>query len=109
MKELIKSIEPLVQEERERANKKFPQFHSAHEGYAVIKEEYEEAQAELNQVGSKLWNLWDSVKGNETFEGKEDAEGLKEVGINLAAEAIQVAAMAQKFLDMLEREEKENE
>jgi hypothetical protein len=104
MKKLLKSIEPLIQEELERANEKFPQFASAHEGYAVIKEEYEEAQAELNLIGSRLWNVWDGVKNNEKFEISGDADELKDAAICLAAEAIQTAAMAQKFIDMLERE-----
>ena len=32
-------VELLVQKELESANKKFPMFHSDHEGYAVLKEE----------------------------------------------------------------------
>ena len=53
------------------ATAKFPKFHSTHEGYAVIKEEVDE--------------LWDAIKHNQgTYE--------------LKSEAIQVAAMAIRFL-----------
>lgn len=106
MKKLIESIKPLIQEELVRANEKFPQFHSSHEGYAVIKEEVEEAQSELNSVLSELWNLWSEIKDKESIKENlvEDAEELIKHANNLIAESIQVAAMGKKFLDMLERE-----
>ena len=56
--------------ELKRATSKFGPFNSAHEGYAVIKEELEE--------------LWDFVKINNTNEARK--------------EAVQVAAMAIRFL-----------
>ena len=61
-----------VQDEHERALKKFGPFNSAHEGYAVIKEEVDE--------------LWDCIKGN------ADKRLMR-------AEAIQVAAMAIRFIE----------
>ena len=60
-----------IKQEYEKASKKFPNFHSTHEGYAVIKEELDE--------------LWDNIKNNTS------KELLKE-------EAIQVGAMALRFL-----------
>jgi hypothetical protein len=57
--------------EYDSAVAKFPSFNSAHEGYAVIKEELDE--------------LWDAIKGNMRPE-------------TLADEAKQVAAMALRFL-----------
>lgn len=60
-----------VQEELERANTKYqPLFHSTHEGFAVLKEEVDE--------------LWEEVKNNDQKRAKE--------------EALQVAAMAVKFI-----------
>ena len=61
-----------IQDEVNRARSKFPDFHSAHEGYAVIKEELDE--------------LWDEIKQNG---GNE----------RMKAEAIQVAAMAIRFIE----------
>jgi len=62
----------------------FPEFHSYHEGYAVIKEELDE--------------LWEEVKKYP----KQDNE-------NLRKEAIQIGAMALRFIyDLLQREGKES-
>jgi len=61
---------------------KFPYFNSYHEGYAVIKEELDE--------------LWEEVKKYP----KQDNENLKK-------EAIQIGAMALRFVyDLLDREDK---
>lgn len=56
----------------------WPGFNSAHEGFAVLKEEVDE--------------LWDHVKVNQK---RRDLPAMR-------AEAIQVAAMALKFVEMLD-------
>lgn len=56
----------------------WPGFNSAHEGFAVLKEEVDE--------------LWDHVKVNQK---RRDLTAMR-------AEAIQVAAMALKFVDMID-------
>jgi hypothetical protein len=63
-----------VLEELDRAREKFPPFASAHEGFAILKEEVDE--------------LWDEVKGN--------ALGRRQ---RMREEAIQVAAMAIRFIE----------
>lgn len=68
-------------QEAQRASQKWPPFNSAHEGYAVLLEEVDE--------------LWDQVKVNQT---KRDLDKMR-------AEAIQVAAMAIRFVhDVIEGE-----
>ena len=52
------------------ARRKFPAFHSGHEGYAVIREELDE--------------LWDAVKRDDIAHARR--------------EAVQVAAMALRFI-----------
>ena len=64
----------LVVAELNSANEKFPMFNSSHEGYAVIKEELDE--------------LWDEIKNNK----------YPMSSVNQKKEAIQVGAMAIKFL-----------
>lgn len=60
-------------EEIEAATSKFPPMNSAHEGFAVLKEEVDE--------------LWDHVK---VKQGERDIEAMRK-------EAIQIAAMAIRF------------
>lgn len=90
----------LVEKELESANKKFPRFNSAHEGYAVILEEMEEAGENLNNADILLKELWCGVKHNSVSLYMDDVAALKTEAINAACELIQVAAMAQKFMDM---------
>lgn len=61
----------LIKKELENAQVKFSEFNSRHEGYAVILEELDE--------------LWDNIKNNLPIEP-------------VKSEAVQVAAMALRFL-----------
>lgn len=62
-----------VQTEWAKATDKWPTFNSAHEGFAILKEEVDE--------------LWDYVKTNQK---NRDLEAMRK-------EAIQIAAMAVRF------------
>ena len=105
MDELLKAISPLVSEELERANKKFPQFASAHEGFAVLLEEVEEAEENLDTISASMVSLWNSIKTDEVR--TTHASVILNQATELAAEAIQTAAMAKKFLDMMVAKENE--
>ena len=70
MNEIIVAIKA----EYENASRKYPPFHSTHEGYAVIQEEVDE--------------LWDLVKRNKGITGNDD----------MRKECIQIAAMAIRFI-----------
>lgn len=94
-----KEVIELVHKELESANKKFPLFQSAHEGYAVIKEEIEEAEEQLVYTKEKLNALWTNIKLDNIEYSLVHVYILGELAINMAVEAIQVAAMAQKFID----------
>lgn len=105
MNAVSEDVEKLVEKELESANERFPQFHSPHEGWAVLREEYDELEEEVHQLDGEInCYLWGSVKRNTTA---DNVEAVKQRAIAAACEAVQVAAMAQKYLDMLERMEKE--
>lgn len=70
-----------VHEELFRARLKFPNFNSAHEGFAILLEEVDE--------------LWDEVKRPQPKPGVTQSPTREE---GLRAEAIQVAAMAIRFI-----------
>lgn len=112
-KSMREIIEQLVKEELARANEKFPGFNSNHEAYAVLLEEVEELQTEVDVVISKnITKLWDIVKNPSKYRIPPDyepsqtlvgIEGLKYNAIRAAEEAIQVAAMCDKWLMLLEK------
>ena len=99
-------VEKLVQKELESANQKFPVFHSDYEGAAVIYEEIEEAESEMRGVNRHFSGAWYSVKINERSRSYQYMNKIKNRAVNLACEAIQVAAMAQKFIDSQKEREK---
>ena len=104
MNAVKEDVEKLVQKELESANHRFPMFRSDHEGAAVIYEEIEEAEHELNEVRFEFKAMWRSIKFNTG--GTAFCEAVLKRSLNLACEAIQVAAMAQKFIDSQKEREK---
>ena len=106
MNAVKEDVEKLVQKELESANQKFPVFHSDYEGAAVIFEETEEAESEMRGVNRHFASAWYSVKNNERIKAYSYINKLKNSAVNLACEAIQVAAMAQKFIDSQKEREK---
>ena len=98
MDTLRNEVDQIVPRELERANKKFPQFHSDHESWAVILEEVTEAEVEMKTIRGNIDGMFDLVRNN--VDAKWVAEKMEYAAINLACEAIQVAAMCKKFLNL---------
>lgn len=98
------AIEKLAEMEKQDANRKFPLFHSMHEGYAVLLEEVEEAREALNFAEGSLSMLWAHIRDNNAGRAPEFAGRVREHALDLAVEAVQAAAMAQKFIDSMEKE-----
>ena len=73
------------------------QYNSLHEGYAVLLEEVEEAENELERVKEELSDLWLCIKQNDN-EGATNA--LRRIATHshfLIQESVQVAAVTNKF------------
>lgn len=92
-----KDVESLIRKEIESANKMFPLFSSRHEACAVILEEIQEVEDKLEKVNKTFKSIWNITK-NDSYEENEVFR-LKNSAVSMAVEAIQVAAMAQKFID----------
>lgn len=80
-----------------------PHFHSAHEGYAIILEEWEEMDAEMTCADASIAAIWDRIKCDSpenlienTTHWAKDAYDEVSRGI---VEAIQTAAMLKKFIE----------
>ena len=105
MEELLDEVERIMKNELARANKKNPLFNSPHEAYAVIKEGAEEADMELQLTNYALGCFWNEVK-EDSVSMYRFLLDVRKNAMNLAAEAIQVAAMAQKAIDSIEVKQK---
>lgn len=100
MKELRSEVRSLVQIEMERANERFPLFHSDHEGISVIREEYQEAAADGECLQNLISMLEQAIFCDMSVEVRESrAYEAEREAIELACEAIQTAAMLRKFID----------
>ena len=107
MNAVKEDVENLVQKELESVDQKFPVFHSDYEGAAVILREIDNAKLQMVRTKERFENVWSFVK-HESY-SKELAMDLKHCAIGLACSAIQVAAMAQKFIDSQKERENQHE
>ena len=78
-----------------------PNYHSAHEGYAILKEEMEEASDALEDLSDKLELIWENCKLN--WSSDTEIYQAQQAAISLAGEAVQCAAVCAKFLDSIKR------
>lgn len=76
-------------------------YHSTHEGFAILLEEVQEVDEELKRIKTDMRILWERIKNNfDSLENTDNASNLLMIVMNaknLAEEAVQVAAVAEKF------------
>lgn len=72
-------------------------YNSGHEGYAILKEEYEEALEALHGIDKKISVIWAGLKID--IACLNDVGEAKEFALALAEEAVQCAAVCEKFLE----------
>lgn len=108
--ELFKQIDDAINDELKAAYEKFSANNSRHESYAVLLEEFEELQNEMEHLRYWISVIWKETKYN------APAEILRDKLINatttsrsLVAEAIQTSAMIQKFLEYINDKEDEDD
>ena len=100
------SINQAVCYELQAITKKYgAHYASPHEGYAVLKEEVEEAEESIQLLNEKLSKIWQNIRINwndptAVYEAQQSA-------VALAEEAVQCAAVCERFIatldDMLEK------
>ena len=99
IKQLRNGIKQLVADELERARKEHGEkFHSDHEAYAVTMEEVQEALEEIAVAHNLLDDIWEMCIRKDDYVSTSMLELLDLHAINGAAELIQVAAMARKWM-----------
>ena len=102
MTDLQTDIRVAVEAEYARASAIHgPTFHSAHEGYAVILEEFEEAQTEDRAFEWNLRSWWNMIRANTPT--KCQLQQCRRIAEAAAAEWTQVAAMCLKAERSMEK------
>lgn len=104
MQPLIELATQMANAECDRGIRNHGTAASAHEGYALIKEEFEEAQDEIVRLEQQLGHFWTSVKADEAAVYPHYLQQIKQTAILAACECIQVAAMAEKTLGIAQTE-----
>jgi len=103
MNKVKNKLPALVEEELAAAMEDHPLFASTHEGYAVLLEEVEEARDNMAHLDAATELIWDAVKHDNLLHIGALATQAVRIAIDLAAEAIQVAAMARKIKASIEK------
>jgi len=90
-------IEQLIEGELQEVDAKWPNYHSHHEAYAVIKEEVEECEENMEGIKNELKLYWDCIKGDMTLDSKSGyLDGIKVLSKGLIKEAVQVYVIAKR-------------
>lgn len=104
MKKLKEEVSTLVRNEYLRAAEAHGEAaNTPHEGYALIKEEEEEAGDQMSLVSKKVSALWWAVKADDLALQAGYLTEIRAAAILGACELIQVAAMADKAIEGLRR------
>lgn len=99
---LLMQLAELAGEELAEADKIYKQFSSPHEGWAVIKEEVDEADESFDDLEASMDILWCGIRHDMDRE-EQDAESVFHSALLVAAECVQVMAMCTKMKKGKER------
>ena len=76
-------------------------YNSEHEGYAILLEEVEELKESVDIIQRYLSDLWTNIRNNEIK--NINLDGIGNWARSAAEEAIQVAAVSEKFLSSVNK------
>ena len=90
-------VEKAIKAEFQKAVETYGKnYNSQHEGYAVLKEEVEEAENEMKNILGDLNELWQKIKNNDK-DIKSLLNIIRGTAFFLALEAAQIGAVADKM------------
>lgn len=93
-------MEELAKIEYEAAKTDHGPLASMHEGWAVALEEIQETEEALNHAKQYLDEAWESIRADDPRGAEEAMDVSKFFAMRCACEAIQVAAVARRFLEL---------
>ena len=77
-------------------------YHSLHEAYSVLLEEYEEASEILDFMKNKIGYIWTAIKENEINRIEKILDNMRLNTIQITLEAMQVYAVCKRFSNTLQ-------
>lgn len=81
-------------------------YASDHEAYAVLLEEVQEVTEACKWMQTRTEGIWMAIRNNVLDKQSYHIEEVKKFAVETAKEAIQCAAVCERFLETLKREEK---
>lgn len=99
MDKILEKMEAAAEAEYEKILAKWGVFHSAHEGYAVLLEEAEEAQEEMESLREDMKAMWGKIREDAEDEAAGIAEEIYNDAMKCAAELMQVGAVCLRFIN----------
>lgn len=78
-------------------------YASEHEGYAVLLEEVQEANEACRFMESRTNSIWCAIRNNVLKEQNYHISEVKKYAIELAKEAVQCAAVCERFLETINK------
>lgn len=99
-------VKQLFMDELSKANKNNALFHSTHEGFAVLYEEYEEMTEQINLAKTAIEQMWGDVRRNQNKRLAINTNCLQSAVTDTIREAVQLGAMCEKLLCFLSEDEK---
>lgn len=106
MTELIKIVTEATGMERREAYATFGDLHSRNEGYGVLAEEIDEVQEQIQTMMHYYGRLLRVIR-NDLRELGSDLGQIRRNAQLAACECIQVAAVTQRFLDLIDKEKRD--
>lgn len=79
-------------------------YASEHEGYAVLLEETQEAREAQRFLEARLDFIWSGIRNNSKETIMQNIGEAKKFALELAMEAVQCAAVCERFLETIKKE-----
>ena len=98
IKAIKSGVMKLVGDEYDRANLIHTAYHSDHEAFAVLMEEVCELVEEVETIKGHMRDQWELIRLNETY--SLIIKNIKTNAIYAACEAVQVAAVCERWGDI---------
>lgn len=90
-------VDKAIEDELRNIIREKPPYHSNHEAWAILHEEIEELGAEMENIECGETWVWRYVTEDDAQSLQDEKSLMLKVTKNLIAEAVQVAAVLEKF------------